>query len=116
MNKPAAGAFAGAGPDGAENEDEAMNMLARIVVLGGLGLTVVACTTTQERVGGAGAGALAGAAVGGPVGAAVGGVAGAVTGPTVASATGVNKKVTTKKAKPRRSGSTSAPKAPPVQQ
>ena len=65
-----------------------MNMLARIVVLGGLGLMVVACTTTQERVGGAGARALAGAAVGGPLGAAVGGVAGAVTGPTVANANG----------------------------
>ncbi len=92
-----------------------MKMLARIVVLGGLGLTVVACTTTEERVGGAGAGALTGAAVGGPVGAAVGGVAGAVAGPTVANATGVNKRSTTK-AKPRRSGSTSGSKAPPLPQ
>jgi osmotically inducible lipoprotein OsmB len=52
-------------------------------------LGLAACTTTGERVGGAGVGALAGAAVAGPVGAAVGGVAGAVTGPTVARDVGV---------------------------
>lgn len=52
-------------------------------------LTLAACSTTGERIGGAGAGALAGAAVAGPVGAAVGGVAGAITGPTVARNVGV---------------------------
>jgi len=74
-----------------------MKRLARIVVLGGLGMTVAACTTTEERVGGAGAGALAGAAVGGPVGAAVGGVAGAAAGPTVADTVGGSQRSTTTK-------------------
>jgi osmotically inducible lipoprotein OsmB len=52
-------------------------------------LTLAACSTTGERVGGAGVGALAGAAVAGPVGAAVGGVAGAITGPAVAHNAGI---------------------------
>ena len=52
-------------------------------------LALAACTTTGERVGGAGVGAVAGAAIAGPVGAVVGGVAGAVTGPTVARDVGV---------------------------
>lgn len=55
----------------------------------GLALTLAACNTTQERVGGAGVGAVAGAAVGGPVGAVAGGVVGAAAGPTVARETGV---------------------------
>lgn len=46
-------------------------------------LTVAACSTTEQRVGGAAAGAGTGAVVGGPVGAVVGGAAGAVTAPTV---------------------------------
>jgi hypothetical protein len=58
-------------------------------LLGFAALALAACTTTQERFGGAGTGFVAGAAVGGPVGAVVGGVAGAVTGPSVARATGV---------------------------
>jgi hypothetical protein len=48
-----------------------------------LGLAAAACTTTQERVGGAAVGAGVGA-VAGPPGAVVGGAVGAVTGPTVA--------------------------------
>jgi osmotically inducible lipoprotein OsmB len=66
-----------------------MSRLARLAaaILGIAALS--ACTNTQERVTGAGVGAVTGAVVGGPVGAAVGGVAGAVSGPTVASATGV---------------------------
>ncbi|MFC5420684.1 MAG: hypothetical protein DI537_10035 [Stutzerimonas stutzeri] len=50
-----------------------------------LGLT--ACSTTEERIGGAAVGAGTGAVVAGPVGAVVGGAAGAVTGPTVARTT-----------------------------
>ncbi len=55
----------------------------------GMALALAGCNTTQERVGGAGVGAVAGAAVGGPVGAVAGGVVGAATGPTVARETGV---------------------------
>ncbi|MCZ8100323.1 MAG: hypothetical protein O9972_20730 [Burkholderiales bacterium] len=74
-----------------------MSRLARLAaaVLGIAALS--ACTNTEERVTGAGVGAVAGAAVGGPVGAAVGGVAGAATGPTVASATGVPQARTTRR-------------------
>jgi osmotically inducible lipoprotein OsmB len=60
-----------------------------LAIVGLSAFSLSACTTTQERVGGAGTGAVAGAAVAGPVGAVVGGVAGAITGPTVAAATGV---------------------------
>jgi osmotically inducible lipoprotein OsmB len=48
-----------------------------------LGLAAAACTTTEERVGGAAVGAGVGA-VAGPVGAVAGGAVGAVTGPTAA--------------------------------
>lgn len=48
-----------------------------------LGLAAAACTTTEERVGGAAVGAGVGA-VAGPVGAVAGGAVGAATGPTVA--------------------------------
>jgi osmotically inducible lipoprotein OsmB len=65
-----------------------------VMTVGLLALSLAACTTTQERVGGAGAGALAGAAVAGPVGAAVGGVGGALAGPTVSNEVGVKKKRT----------------------
>jgi osmotically inducible lipoprotein OsmB len=47
-----------------------------------LGLTAAACTTTEERVGGAAVGAGVGS-VAGPVGAVAGGAIGAVAGPTV---------------------------------
>ena len=52
-------------------------------------LAVAACTTSQQRVGGAGVGAVAGAAVAGPAGAVVGGVGGAVVGPSVSRDVGV---------------------------
>ena len=52
-------------------------------------LAGAACTTTEQRMGGAGVGAVAGAAVAGPGGAVVGGVAGAVTGPRVGRQVGV---------------------------
>ena len=52
-------------------------------------LAVAACTTSQQRVGGAGVGAVAGGAVAGPVGAVVGGVGGAVAGPSVSREIGV---------------------------
>lgn len=51
-----------------------------------LGLAAAACTTTEERVGGAAVGAGVGA-VAGPPGAIVGGAVGAVTGPSVARTT-----------------------------
>jgi hypothetical protein len=47
-----------------------------------LALTVGACTTTEERIGGAAVGAGVGA-VAGPVGAVAGGAVGAATGPAV---------------------------------
>jgi osmotically inducible lipoprotein OsmB len=46
-------------------------------------LAAAACTTTDQRIGGAAVGAGAGAVVAGPVGAVVGGAVGAVTGPSV---------------------------------
>ena len=62
----------------------------RTLIFAGLAAVgLAACTTSGERVGGAGVGAVAGAAVAGPVGAVVGGVAGAVTGPVVAGELGV---------------------------
>ncbi|MBA4223002.1 hypothetical protein [Bosea vestrisii] len=50
-------------------------------------LGLAACSTTEERIGGAAVGAGTGAVVAGPVGAVVGGAAGAVTGPAVARTT-----------------------------
>ncbi|QEL24833.1 hypothetical protein FQV39_27950 [Bosea sp. F3-2] len=50
-------------------------------------IVATACSTTEQRVGGAAVGAGTGAAVGGPVGAVVGGAAGAVTAPTVVKET-----------------------------
>lgn len=58
-------------------------------LLGLAALSLSACNTTQERVGGAGVGAVAGAAVAGPVGAVAGGVLGAATGPSVSRSVGV---------------------------
>jgi osmotically inducible lipoprotein OsmB len=54
----------------------------RMIVLALAALVVTACTTTEQRVGGAAAGAGIGA-IAGPVGAVAGGAIGAVTGPTV---------------------------------
>jgi hypothetical protein len=46
-------------------------------------LLAAGCTTTEQRVSGAAAGAGAGVLVAGPVGAVVGGAAGAIYGPNV---------------------------------
>jgi hypothetical protein len=75
-----------------------------ILVAAGIALasTLAACTTPEERVGGAGVGAVAGAAVAGPVGAVVGGVGGAVYGPTAARATGIHHRSHRKYRKHRR--------------
>ncbi len=58
-----------------------------LVALAALGLA--ACSTTGERLSGAGVGAVTGGSIAGPGGAVVGGVAGAVVGPTVATDMGV---------------------------
>lgn len=50
-------------------------------------LGLAACSTVEQRVGGAAVGAGTGAVVAGPVGAVVGGAAGAVTAPTVVRTT-----------------------------
>ncbi len=55
------------------------------LAIGFAALFLSACTTTQERVSGAGAGALVGS-IAGPPGAVVGAVGGAVFGPSVARA------------------------------
>jgi osmotically inducible lipoprotein OsmB len=65
------------------SREVSMKKLAFVVLLG---LAAAACTTTEERVGGAAVGAGVGA-VAGPPGAIVGGAVGAVTGPTVARTT-----------------------------
>jgi hypothetical protein len=54
----------------------------RMIVLALAALTVTACTSTEQRVGGAAVGAGVGA-IAGPVGAVAGAAVGAVTGPTV---------------------------------
>jgi osmotically inducible lipoprotein OsmB len=54
----------------------------KLVFVALLGLTAAACSTTEERVGGAAVGAGVGA-VAGPVGAVAGGAVGAMAGPTV---------------------------------
>lgn len=56
--------------------------LAALALLG-----LAACTTTEQRVSGAAAGAGAGALVAGPIGAVVGGAAGAISAPTVSRTT-----------------------------
>lgn len=58
-----------------------MRKLAFVVLLG---LAAAACSTTEERIGGAAVGAGVGA-VAGPPGAIVGGAIGAATGPTVSN-------------------------------
>ena len=58
--------------------------LVTVVILGAAAIGLGACgNTTEQRIGGAAAGAGTGAVVGGPVGAVVGGAAGAVAAPTV---------------------------------
>jgi len=55
----------------------------KFTVITALGLAILAgaCTTTEQRVGGAAVGGVFGAAVAGPVGAAAGAAAGAATAP-----------------------------------
>jgi hypothetical protein len=65
-------------------------MIFRELLMAGLAtLSLGACSTAGERLGGAGAGMVVGAAVAGPVGAVAGGVAGAIEGPTVAHEMGI---------------------------
>lgn len=52
-----------------------------------MALALAACSTVEQRVGGAAVGAGTGAVVGGPVGAVAGGAVGAVSAPTVVRAT-----------------------------
>lgn len=62
----------------------------RKLLMAGLAtLSLAACSTTGERLGGAGTGVVVGGAVAGPVGAVVGGVAGAIEGPSVSHAMGI---------------------------
>ncbi len=60
-----------------------------LVLASMVALSLAACSTTGERLSGAGVGAVSGGAVGGPAGAVVGGVVGGVTGPAVATSMGV---------------------------
>ena len=60
-----------------------------LLLVGLAALSLAACSTTGERVSGAGVGVVTGAAVAGPVGAVAGGVVGAIEGPTVASDVGI---------------------------
>ena len=64
-----------------------MNRPAAFATALSLALALAACSTVEQRVGGAAVGAGTGAVVGGPVGAVVGGAAGAVSAPTVVRAT-----------------------------
>jgi osmotically inducible lipoprotein OsmB len=52
-------------------------------------LSLAACSTTGERLGGAGVGAVTGGAIAGPVGAVAGGIGGAIVGPRVSNAMGI---------------------------
>jgi len=69
-----------------------MKKLAFVVLVG---LAAAACTTTEERVGGAAVGAGVGA-VAGPPGAIVGGAVGAMAGPTVTHKVQANTRRTTR--------------------
>jgi len=64
-------------------------LIGLLFIVGVSAVSLASCSSTEERVGGAGTGAVAGGAVAGPVGAVAGGVAGAVTGPTVAHHMGI---------------------------
>jgi osmotically inducible lipoprotein OsmB len=58
--------------------------MSKLAIVTLLAMTAAACTTTEERVGGAAVGAGVGA-VAGPVGAIAGGAVGAATGPAVSN-------------------------------
>ena len=66
-----------------------LNNRIKLLLAGVAALALAACSTTGERIGGAGVGAVTGGVVAGPVGAVVGGVAGAVAGPAVAREVGL---------------------------
>ncbi len=55
----------------------------KLIVLALLSIAGAACTTTDQRIAGAAAGAGTGALVAGPIGAVAGGAIGAVAAPTV---------------------------------
>jgi osmotically inducible lipoprotein OsmB len=61
--------------------------ISRFCLLAAAALVLSACSTVEQRIGGAAAGAGTGAVVAGPVGAVVGGAAGAISGPSVVRAT-----------------------------
>ncbi|MBB4200345.1 hypothetical protein CCR94_15240 [Rhodoblastus sphagnicola] len=63
--------------------------IGKLLLAGLATLSLAACSTTGERLGGAGAGMVVGGAVAGPVGAVAGGVAGAIEGPSVSNAMGI---------------------------
>jgi osmotically inducible lipoprotein OsmB len=58
----------------------------KFIALSLFALFLAACTTTEQRVSGAAAGAGTGALIGGPIGAVAGGAIGAVAAPSVAKA------------------------------
>jgi osmotically inducible lipoprotein OsmB len=65
------------------------NSYRNLFVAGLVGLSLAGCSTTGERIGGAGVGVVTGAAIAGPVGAVAGGIGGAIVGPGVSHAMGV---------------------------
>jgi osmotically inducible lipoprotein OsmB len=60
-----------------------------LLLVGLAALSLAACSTTGERFGGAGVGAVTGGAIAGPVGAVAGGIGGAIAGPSVSNAMGI---------------------------
>jgi osmotically inducible lipoprotein OsmB len=74
-----------------------MRVFAVLLVSGFAAVVLSGCTTTGERLTGAGVGAVGGGVVAGPVGAVVGGVGGAVVGPSVAHSTGVSHRTPARK-------------------
>ncbi len=76
--------------DSTENEElQHIDIHPDMALVGLAALSLAACSTTGERLSGAGVGAVTGGAIAGPAGAVGGGVAGAVTGPAVATEMGV---------------------------
>lgn len=73
-------------PGGVEEVPSMKNLTKRMVLACFIAASAGACTTTDERISGAAAGAGAGVLVGGPIGAVAGGAIGAFSGPTVAKA------------------------------
>jgi uncharacterized membrane protein len=65
------------------------NSYRKLFIVGLMGLSLAACSTTGERFGGAGVGAVTGGAIAGPVGAVAGGIGGAIVGPRVSNAMGI---------------------------